>query len=1248
MFAVAVRGRCLIAHSFKGELFGTAQALHGCTYVVDAICEGPQLQPRANYLVDICAAEAALQTALKLYDRTNLDETPEFVHDNTTCERIARAVWDKVAAALPGPPALEKLRIVVRESDVAHVEYERALGPGAAPGLYTVSVRSRFMAARTWDASMQGATFVVDALFSGCDLDPAATFLFDICLADDLLSKAVAPLHQTCLDGNPAMRGVHQGNTSSNAIAEALWHTVAAGLPAAHTLSHLKLVVREHDQATAEFSRSLLEASDSVIQHTPQHTLVTRGRCMIAHSFHGPEFGPAQALHGCTYVVDARYSFGSSPQGSGSNFASHYALAEQALLTACAHYHQQNLDELDEFHGENTTCERVARALWSRVEASLPLLPRQELGALEVVVRESDVAYVAFRRQLGPPSRASAGAAVMIDVDSLEALATASKRSEDGETSTPTGIVHRRPLGTLTSAIPHQCVAFSRRSDVEEVRAAMELLGLHSVAMPLALISADTAPNAIGSELLKQAVLSSKDGGEACLITADSHLLSAAIASHSVRPVPAVGADFAADRALLSALGCCTPRRDDAASRVGYLTAKRPIDEAAYNQSVLRALHEALSTSCRQKAAQSLSAAQPELRVFDIGAGTLSMLPLVHTAASSSGFVRMHYSAFDSDSSLLEAAVNDLLASGKYERREGASGGRGTSAPAHSLYRKEGNMTSTIHLYCGDILTLEPIVGTEGGHAPCDLLVGSGFADLLPPPQLATLLPRLCPGGLAYLPITFSGVTRLQPSCNGIGHVPSDSRVADAYHSHLILNEGQYIEPRELVEAVGALGGSVVHSGPSHWVIPAAEPMHLWMVDFLAAGAARALWAEGFDPAAWRERVLQRRPTVVAENVDLLLRLPVPAMNVPLARAPTPRTPGSPGTYAALEFAAPRQVAVRATAMPSSLAPGDVAICSVVSMISSGTELLIYRGQFDDSDEPLDATIKGLSDEKLSYPMAYGYSLVGTIAAVGSGVPSTRVGQLVFAFAPHAEYAFSDAAAVHVVPDGICALDAAFLPAAETAISIVHDAHPRVSEVVHVFGAGVIGLLVVATLRSCGVTVVAIEPDAGRRATALKVGAHSVYHPGQAPRKAADVSIECCGNPAALQGALDGTVDCGRVVIASWYGKKPVSLALGTRFHRSHIELVASQVSAITGPHASRWSKARRFDAAWDLIRRVRPSAALPLLSLPLNEAAKAYELLDQQGGGGAAVILFEYDDGAAVAEEQRKREARTHLRAKF
>ena len=75
--------------------------------------------------------------------------------------------------------------------------------------------------------------------------------------------------------------------------------------------------------------------------------------------------------------------------------------------------------------------------------------------------------------------------------------------------------------------------------------------------------------------------------------------------------------------------------------------------------------------------------------------------------------------------------------------------------------------------------------------------------------------------------------------------------------------------------------------------------------------------------------------------------------------------------------------------------------------------------------------------------MAYGYSLVGRVDGVGAGVPSKLVGSLVFAFAPHGERAFSDLGGVQPVPPGISPSDAAFLPAAETAISIVHDAHPR-------------------------------------------------------------------------------------------------------------------------------------------------------------------------------------------------------------
>jgi threonine dehydrogenase-like Zn-dependent dehydrogenase len=186
-----------------------------------------------------------------------------------------------------------------------------------------------------------------------------------------------------------------------------------------------------------------------------------------------------------------------------------------------------------------------------------------------------------------------------------------------------------------------------------------------------------------------------------------------------------------------------------------------------------------------------------------------------------------------------------------------------------------------------------------------------------------------------------------------------------------------------------------------------------------------------------------------------------------------------------------------------------------------------------------------------------------------------------------------------------------------------------------VYGCGLIGLLVVAALRGLGMRVVAVDPDGARRRLARALGAAAAHPPDAAPRRVADVTIECSGNPAALQGAIDGAMDAGRVVLASWYGQKAVHLSLGTRFHRSHLEIVASQVSEITGAHRARWSKGRRFGAAWDLIRAVRPASALPTLTLPLARAAEAYERLDT---GRATVVLLSYGDEAAAEPAQRSR----------
>ena len=1023
-----------------------------------------------------------------------------------------------------------------------------------------------------------------------------------------------------------------------------------------------------------------------------RHTIVARGRCMIAHSSTGLIFGPAQALHGCTYVIDARLSADGLLEDSEP--ACTRAEAELALADALRVYHQRNLDDLAELAGENTTCERVGRALWCRMAAALPFSSRSGLAPiseLEIVVRESDVAWAAYRRRLGPPPPAC-GAAVVLDLDSLSGSLRTEEASSDGLSGdTPSGIVHRTPLSAITSAMPYP-LAVASAQPAAEALAALRRLGIDADAQPVVMLSPDvaglsglnggaaqpgTAPTSTAAFWVAAArsIGRAPLGGPAADGLAARPLLvvSASAATHAavqtsglaVAPSPLVTAACPWDRATLAGLGCCRARDDGPEARVAYLAAKRPIDAAAYNREVLAALERALKqrvprltvTSRPHASARPTMAAT--LRVFDLGAGTLSMLPVVVAAAARAGYDALEYAAFDSDADLLEAAAAAQITSHGYvvvgtpvpAGERGSRGARRTqsaSEPSILHHLVSGQLGSPLRvslaLYVANVLDLDLHVRSEARPpappaplSPPDLLVASGFADLLPPSQLAALLARLAPGGLAYMPITFAGVTRTVPAADGHGSTPSDARVMAAYHAHLEA-QGQYIDPRPFCDALGAVGGEVLCKGPSPWQIGPEEPLHAWMVDFLAAGTAPALWAAGWDAAAWRTSLLERRAHIVAENVDLLLQLPPTAAAHGAATAAA-TAPGAATTataaaaataarrsYCGLEFVAPRQVQLAERTFPAGgLAAGAVEIRSLISMISSGTELLIYRGEFDASDEPLDATIASFSEAGLSYPMAYGYSLVGKIGAVGAGVPARSVGSLVFAFAPHATAALVDAGAYQAVPAGISAADAAFLPAAETAISIVHDAHPRAAETVHVFGCGVIGLLVLAALKALGVRAVAVDPDASRRALALSLGASAAYPPATAPCRAADVTIECSGNPAALQGAIDGALDSGRVVLASWYGRKPVSLALGTRFHRSHLEIIASQVSVITGPHASRWSKGRRFGAAWDLIRAFKPASTLPVLTLPLQRAPEAYELLDRNA---ATVVLLSYGEG--------------------
>ena len=132
MFAVEVRHHIMIAHSFRGEVFGPAQRLHGATFVIDAAFMAERLDAN-GIVVDIGRAHDALKAVLAPLDYRNLDEAPDFAGVNTTTEFLARHVFDRMAeAARTGALGrdgreLAAIRITVSESHVARAWYEAPL-----------------------------------------------------------------------------------------------------------------------------------------------------------------------------------------------------------------------------------------------------------------------------------------------------------------------------------------------------------------------------------------------------------------------------------------------------------------------------------------------------------------------------------------------------------------------------------------------------------------------------------------------------------------------------------------------------------------------------------------------------------------------------------------------------------------------------------------------------------------------------------------------------------------------------------------------------------------------------------------------------------------------------------------------------------------------------------------------------------------------------------------------------------------
>jgi 6-pyruvoyl-tetrahydropterin synthase len=131
VFSVTVRDHLMIAHSFRGAVFGPAQRLHGATFIVDATFKREALDAD-NIVVDIGRATDQLRVVVGELTYRNLDDEPAFAGVNTSTEALAQVIADRLADRIRAgefgehAQALTAIAVTLHESHIAWATYERA------------------------------------------------------------------------------------------------------------------------------------------------------------------------------------------------------------------------------------------------------------------------------------------------------------------------------------------------------------------------------------------------------------------------------------------------------------------------------------------------------------------------------------------------------------------------------------------------------------------------------------------------------------------------------------------------------------------------------------------------------------------------------------------------------------------------------------------------------------------------------------------------------------------------------------------------------------------------------------------------------------------------------------------------------------------------------------------------------------------------------------------------------------------
>lgn len=307
-----------------------------------------------------------------------------------------------------------------------------------------------------------------------------------------------------------------------------------------------------------------------------------------------------------------------------------------------------------------------------------------------------------------------------------------------------------------------------------------------------------------------------------------------------------------------------------------------------------------------------------------------------------------------------------------------------------------------------------------------------------------------------------------------------------------------------------------------------------------------------------------------------------------------------------------------------SLKEGEVLVRTIISAISPGTELLIYRHQVP-KGMAADTTIAAL-EGKFEHPFKYGYAAVGEVIQAGAEVDKSWLGKRVFAFNPHESHFVTHFQNLLLLPEEISPDQAVFLPNMETAVNFLMDGNPLIGERVAVYGQGIVGLLTTALLATFPLAeLITFDTYESRRRVSLSLGASDAVDPSNVLDWHAisdfDLIYELSGSPAALDQAIGISGFESRIVIGSWYGEKRANLDLGGDFHRNRIQLISSQVSTLASQFRGRWSKSRRMDLAWQMLAEIDPSRFITQ-RFDISQAGQAYHALDTNPQKSIQIVI--------------------------